>query len=109
MLASVAHYNVPPHNTNHLKTENVLALADDEVFRIKKFDGIWYLGSFPVRFTPTEMYIGEDKSFKTSRGLISLLTRKNLGTGYSSSDLDNYIEMLKITNHHLTKSGNAML
>jgi len=79
-----------PTSDNSFSNEQIsqlLTLGDDKVFGIKKFDGIWYLGTFPVRFTPTEIYVGEDKSFKTSRGFISLLTRKE-PTGYSSSDLD---------------------
>jgi len=76
--------------------------VDDRQYGLKKANGMWFLGSFPVRFTASNIFL-DDKIYPYSSGLISLLTKNN-PQNYSQSDLDNYRDMLATSKFHLTLS-----
>ena len=91
-------------STREFKT--FLNSADDKLFGVKKLGNAWYLGTFPVRFTPTSISVA-DREYPATEGLLSLLTRKN-PQKYSSVDLENYVDLLRMTKSHLTKKGDMI-
>ena len=48
--------------------------VDDRKYGLKKVNGQWYLGSFPLRFTSSNIFLGK-KMYPHTDGLISLLTK----------------------------------
>ena len=80
--------------------------ADDKLYGLKRVNGMWYLGSFPLCFTQSNISLGE-KTYPFSTSLVSLLTKKN-PQNYTQSDLNNYRNMLADTKVHLTLSGDRI-
>ena len=83
-----------------------LLSIDDKVYAIKKKQGQWYFGEYPIQITPTKVTLHE-KGYTTTPGLISLLTKKK-PENYSAIDLANYKEMLQDTGYHLTVAKDAI-
>lgn len=98
--------NIPVQNVNlpplALRVTPSL-IVDDKKFSLEKIGGMWYPGKHPATFTSSEIYLC-GKMYKSTGGLISLLTKKK-PSNYSESDLANYRQMLQDTAHHLTLSG----
>lgn len=81
----------------------LLYSLDDKLYGVNNQHGKWYVGQFPINFSSTGIQVS-GKTYPATKGLISLLTRKQ-PRDYSNSDLDSYIQILKNTNHHLTRNG----
>lgn len=84
-------------------TENEISLylttSDDKTYGIRKLRGAWFLGSFPINLRPSGITVA-GKTYPCTTGLISLLTQRE-PHGYSDNDLQNYVQILKDTSHHL--------
>ena len=96
----------PPHSFPCGSAQNFISPSfevDDKVYGLKKVNGLWFLGSFPLRFTQSKIFL-HDKTFPRSVGLVSLLSKKN-PQNYSQFDLNNYRNMLTLTKAHLIHDG----
>lgn len=78
-------------------------LINDKQYGIKKANGSWYLGPFPLRFTDTKIFLGNNV-YSHTPGLIQLLTKKE-PVNYTHTDLSNYKDMLIRTKYYLTRDG----
>lgn len=84
-----------------------LITCEDTIFGVKhNEDGSYSLGSHPVEFVDNKIKV-LNVEYNATRGLISLLTRKN-PQNYSTQDVQAYKQMLIATSAHLRKTDNKI-
>lgn len=102
--------NEEPEDSSENLSEAELALllshSDDKTYGATSLRGSWKMGSAPIDFAPSGIRVA-DKTYPTTKGLISLLTRRD-PQNYATSDLNNYIQILKDTKRHLTVDGRRL-
>ncbi len=76
--------------------------CDDFTYGLKFINGRFYIGNFPVSFTPHTIKI-DNKEYERTDGLLSLLSSKN-PKEYTPEDVQNYKKILESTEAHLTKN-----
>lgn len=106
----------PPQKPKEKKKETnddnpLMELEDSELedkrYGIRKLRGKgrskYYLGRYPIRIGVKKIQLANNE-FKTSPGLMDLLTRKE-PQSYTDNDARDYKAMLELTAHHLTRYG----
>ncbi len=76
--------------------------CDDYIYGLKFINGRFYIGTFPVSFTPLTIKI-DNKEYERTDGLLSLLSSKE-PKGYTLEDVENYKKILENTEAHLSKN-----
>lgn len=95
-----------PETLSQSELNLLLGLIDDKLFGIEKRKDGWYMRAHQVIITPSTIKV-DDQIHPTTRGLISLLTRKE-PRNYTDRDLAAYASMLELTKRHLLTNSDEI-